>query len=257
MGMRFWKSRRKQGVIAASDLDAERIPRHIAIIMDGNGRWAQRRGMPRVFGHRAGAEVLREIVRTSSDLGVKALTVYAFSTENWKRPVAEVDFLMDLIGEYLENTVSEMHEHQVRIRLVGDMSGLNGRLQAKLLSAMQTTQANCGLTLNLAINYGGRAEILHAVQQLARKVQSGELLPEQISEELFAAQLYTADQADPDLLIRPGGDHRISNFLLWQLAYTEFWFTDACWPDFTPQTIMKAIYDYQQRDRRFGGLKNT
>lgn len=256
MVMRFLK-RKTQHAVSREDLDPARIPQHIAIIMDGNGRWAQQRGMPRVFGHRAGAEVLREIVRAASNLGVQVLTVYAFSTENWKRPTEEVTYLMELIAEYIENTLADMHANGVRVRVIGDSTVLNECLRQKLEHAMAETEHNPGLILNLAINYGGRAEITQGIRKIAAEVLQGKLQPEEITEQTISAHLYTAGQPEPDLLIRPSGDWRISNFLLWQLAYTEFWFTDECWPAFTPQTLYTAIAAYQRRNRRYGGLHNS
>ena len=236
-------------------LEPEKIPRHIAIIMDGNGRWAQKRGLPRTLGHRAGADTLREIVRAASDLGVGALTAYAFSTENWKRPHAEVSLLMKLIAEYLDSDMEEMHVNNVQIRFIGKIDELSEVLQHKIEQAQNLTKSNTGLILNLAVNYGGRAEVVRAVQILVQQAPAGLIKPEDITENSIQQVLYTADMPDPDLLIRPSGDYRLSNFLLWQCAYTEFWFTDLNWPDFTPETLVQAILDFQKRDRRFGGLK--
>ena len=236
-------------------LEPEKIPRHIAIIMDGNGRWAQKRGLPRTLGHRAGADTLREIVRAASDLGVGALTAYAFSTENWKRPHAEVSLLMKLIAEYLDSDMEEMHVNNVQIRFIGKIDELSEVLQHKIEQAQNLTKSNTGLILNLAVNYGGRAEVVRAVQILVQQATAGLIKPEDITENSIQQVLYTADMPDPDLLIRPSGDYRLSNFLLWQCAYTEFWFTDLNWPDFTPETLVQAILDFQKRDRRFGGLK--
>lgn len=236
-------------------LDATKIPRHIAIIMDGNGRWAQNRGLPRTLGHRAGADTLREIVRTASDIGVGALTAYAFSTENWKRPAEEVSLLMKLIGEYLDSDMVEMHRNGVQIRFIGKTDELALPLRHKIEKAETLTKNNTGLVLNLAVNYGSRAEITRAVQILAKQVQDGLIKPEEITDNSIQQQLYTSDLPDPDLLIRPSGDLRISNFLLWQCAYTEFWLTDIHWPEFSPEIFIQAILDFQKRERRFGGLK--
>ena len=236
-------------------IDPTNIPRHIAIIMDGNGRWARRRGMPRTMGHRAGAEVLRTIVAAASDLGVKVLTVYGFSTENWKRPQEEVSLLMNLIGEYLNKYVQSMHKNNVRIRFIGAIQELSPDLQAIMHNAESLTIHNTGLTLQLAINYGGRNEITHAVRSIAQEVVDGKLSVDAISEDYISSHLYTREFADVDLLIRPSDDWSISNFLLWQLAYAEFWFTPLCWPDFTKETLEEAIYAFQHRERRFGGLK--
>ncbi|MPN28234.1 Isoprenyl transferase [bioreactor metagenome] len=215
--------------------------------MDGNGRWAQRRGLLRSFGHRAGVESLREVVKVASEIGVKVLTAYAFSTENWKRPDEEVSFLMSLFSEYLDNEIDELDQNQVKIRFIGKIDELAASLQHKIENAQTRTNRNSGLILNLAVNYGGRAEITRAVQIIAEKVQSGELNSQDISDYTIQSSLYTQDLPDPDLLIRPSGDLRISNFLLWQLAYSEFWFTDINWPDFKPKHLIQAIRDYQGR----------
>ena len=236
-------------------VDFDNLPRHIAIIMDGNGRWAKKRGMPRVFGHRAGAKITKAVVRAASDIGIKVLTVYAFSTENWKRPQEEVNMLMNLFSEYLDNEVEEMHQNNVQIRFLGNTEELAEGLQQRIEKTKSLTKNNTGLILNLAINYGSRSEIVRAVQIIAGKVQNGELEKEKISAETIAEHLYTANLPDPDLLIRPSGDFRISNYLLWQLAYAEFWFTETNWPDFTPECLVEAILAYQKRERRFGGLK--
>ncbi|HML87019.1 MAG TPA: isoprenyl transferase [Methylomusa anaerophila] len=253
-----WLGRNKnssEGKISNYDLiDKNRLPKHIAVIMDGNGRWAQKRGLPRTFGHRAGAETLREIVKASSEIGLQVLTAYAFSTENWKRPAEEVNILMTLLSEYLDNEIEELHENNVQIRFIGKVEELTFNLQKKIEKAQTHTADNNGLTLNLAVNYGGRAEITRAVKKIAQKVHNGELAFDEIKESTIQAYLYTADLPDPDLLIRPSGDCRISNYLLWQLAYSEFWFTNTNWPDFKPEHLIQAIIDYQQRDRRFGGL---
>jgi len=236
-------------------LDQDKMPRHIAIIMDGNGRWAKSKGLPRAFGHRAGVESLRDIVTTAVNMKLEVLTTYAFSTENWKRPTDEVRLLMRLFSEYLDSEIDELHTKNVQIRFIGKVDELAAELQDKAKKAQLHTKDNTGLVLNLAVNYGGRAEIVRSVQIIAEKIASGELLPQDITENSIHGNLYTADLPDPDLLIRPSGDFRISNFLLWQLAYTEYWFTDIYWPDFKPQHLMEAIADYQRRDRRFGGLK--
>lgn len=240
---------------AYQELDPARIPRHIAIIMDGNGRWAQKRGLPRAFGHRAGAETLRYIVRASSELGVGALTAYAFSTENWKRPADEVDLLMNLFSDYLDNEIDELRDNGVKLRFSGNTDELGPKLRHKMERATAITSANGGLVLNLAVNYGGRAEIVRSMQLIAEKVAAGALKSADVSESLIGEFLYTSGLPDPDLLIRPAGDQRISNFLLWQSAYAELWFTDIFWPDFKPEHLIAAIKDFQGRERRFGGLK--
>lgn len=236
-------------------MNTEKLPQHIAIIMDGNGRWAEKKGLPRPFGHKAGAETLKTLVRFASDIGIKVITAYAFSTENWRRPQEEVDILMNLFSSYLSNEVEELHQNQVRIMFSGDLSRLNDRLRLKMLDAIEYTRDNHGLTLNLAVNYGGRAEILRAVHAIVAKIDAGILEAADITEATINSCLYTAQLPDPELLIRPSGDLRLSNFLLWQTAYTELWFTNFNWPDFTPQLLVQAILDFQVRERRFGGLK--
>lgn len=235
-------------------VDRNNIPQHIAIIMDGNGRWARRRGMPRSFGHRAGVETLRNIVKLCSELGVQYLTCYAFSTENWKRPQDEVSFLMDLLVEYLEKEIEELHNNNVRVNAIGCLDELPRQAQQALARAFHKTGNNTGLTLNLALNYGGRREITDAVIKIVNRVTKGEIKCEEINDVLMDQSLYTAGMPDPELLIRPSGDCRISNFLLWQLAYTEFWLSDVMWPDFQRRHLLEAIVNFQQRERRFGGL---
>ena len=226
-------------------LDTNNIPRHVAIIMDGNGRWAKRRSMPRSYGHRAGADTLKKIVAAAGELGIKVLTVYAFSTENWKRPDEEVSYIMKLMK----------NEHNVRLHFIGDLSRLSPSLRQAFDEAEQNMAGNTGLILNVAVNYGGRLELTQAMQKLASDVKAGRLEPEDITEDSLASYLYTAPENDVDLLIRPGADKRVSNFLLWQMAYAEFWYTDLCWPDFTKETLIEAILAFQGRERRFGGLK--
>ena len=236
-------------------LDTGKIPVHIAIIMDGNGRWATRRGLPRAMGHRAGVESLREIVKTCSSIGVQYLTVYAFSTENWKRPVAEVNILMDILVEYLKKEILELHDNNVRVRAIGRINELPVKAGEALREAEQHTKDNKGLTLNLALNYGGREELVEAVKQIGRDVVANKLSPDDINETIISQYLYTAGTPDPDLLIRPSGELRISNFLLWQAAYSEFWYSPVLWPDFRKVHLLQAVVDYQNRQRRFGGLK--
>ena len=245
---------RKQSDTPAIDSNA--IPKHVAIIMDGNGRWAKRRGMPRSMGHRAGADVLKQIVIAADDIGIRALTVYGFSTENWKRPEQEVSLLMALIKEYLNNNVKYMHEHNVRIRFIGYIGALSEELQQIIRDAELLTQNNTGLTLQLAINYGGRDEIVRTIRDITSSVKAGTITTEDITEDYVSSQLFTKEFSDVDLLIRPSSDFRISNFLLWQLAYAEFWFTDLRWPDFTKETLLEAVAAYQKRERRFGGLRD-
>ncbi len=237
-------------------IDYSRLPGHVAIIMDGNGRWANRRGLPRVFGHRAGVESLRDIVKACSELKIKVLTVYAFSTENWKRPQEEVNVLMDLLVEYLNNEIEELCKNGVRINPIGRLQDLPVSSLEALSMAAERSRTSQGLVLNIAFNYGGRTEITDAVRAIAAKVKEGTYNIEQIDDNLISNHLYTAGQPDPDLLIRPSGDFRISNFLLWQLAYTEFWLTNVLWPDFRRVHLLEAIVEYQRRERRFGGLKS-
>lgn len=238
-----------------TDLKRDRLPHHVAVIMDGNGRWAKRRGMPRIMGHRRGVDTLKKLLRCCRDWGVKALTAYAFSTENWGRPLEEVDFLMTLFERVLRQELAEMMAEDVRIRFVGNLSDLPPSLQAEIASAMAKTAGNQGIDFTVATNYGGRQEIVQACQAIARDIQRGTLSPDQITETLFSQHLYTADISDPDLLIRTSGEMRISNFLLWQLAYAEIYVTDTLWPDFDPTEFHQALYAYQQRDRRFGKVK--
>lgn len=234
-----------------------RLPRHIAIIMDGNGRWAKKRGLPRVAGHRAGVEALRGVVRACGELGIDVLSLYAFSTENWKRPREEVDALMNLLVEYLRREVEELCRSNVRVRVMGQLGELPPAARREVLSAMDRTKDNTGLVVNLALNYGGRREIVEAARALAVKAREGNLDPADIDERVFAAHLYTAGLPDPDLLIRPGGEVRVSNFLLWQVAYTELWVTPVFWPDFSRAHLEEAIAAYQGRRRRFGGLDDN
>ncbi len=239
-----------------NSLDMGKLPTHIAIIMDGNGRWATRRGLPRAMGHRAGVESLREIVKTCSSLGIGYLTVYAFSTENWKRPAIEVNILMDLLVEYLNKEIEDLHENNVRVRAIGRINELPEKARGALNQAEKRTEDNEGLILNLALNYGGRNEITAAVKQMACDVAVGKLNPDDIDENIISNYLYTAGMPDPDLLIRPSGEQRISNFLLWQAAYSEFWYSPVLWPDFRKEHLLEAVVDYQNRQRRFGGLKS-
>lgn len=243
-----------EGFAAYQKIDPDRLPKHIAIIMDGNGRWAQKRGLLRTFGHRAGVETLREIVKSASNLQIKALTAYAFSTENWKRPDEEVNFLMKLFSDYLDSEIEELNQNNVKIRFIGRTGELSEVLQTKIESAQARTAANTGLILTLAVNYGSRDEITRAVKIIAEKVAKRQMDAEQITEDSIGAHLDTAEMPELDLVIRPSGDLRVSNFLLWQMAYAELWFTDVHWPDFKPAHFVQAICDYQARDRRFGGL---
>jgi undecaprenyl diphosphate synthase len=229
--------------------------RHIAIIMDGNGRWAAARGLPRTAGHNRGVEALRRTVKAASDLGVEVLTVYSFSTENWSRPKAEVSFLLQLFRRFVSQDVAELHSTGVRIRMIGIRHGLDKSIIKLIEDAERLTAGNTGMTLVVAFNYGGRQELVGAFQALAKDVASGRLQPEDVSMDMVASKLDTAAWPEPDLLIRTGGEERISNFLLWQCAYTEFVFIDEYWPDFDGQLLDRAIADFRGRERRFGGLK--
>lgn len=234
--------------------DKDTLPSHIAIIMDGNGRWAKKRGMPRNIGHKEGSNTLRKIVKVCDKIGIKYLTVFAFSTENWKRPKGEVDALMSLLLNYLMNAEKEIGGRKIKIKVIGDKKGLSDEIISQINRVTKSTAKNDGLTLNIALNYGSRDEIIHGVKEIAGDVSKGTLKIEDISEKTFSDRLYTAGIPDPDLLIRTSGEMRISNFLLWQLAYTEFWYTDVYWPDFNETHLMDAIKEYQNRQRRFGGV---
>ena len=238
-------------------LDLAKMPAHVAIIMDGNGRWAARRNAPRSFGHRAGVNALREIVKLSVKLKLQYLTVYAFSTENWKRPRDEVNFLMGLLVEYLNREIEELCANNVRIHPIGLLKELPEKTLAVVEMAKSRSQGNTGLTFNIALNYGGRAELVRAVRQICQGLIKNQLSLEAVDEKLISGYLYTAEQPDPDLLIRPAGDYRVSNFLLWQLAYTELWLTDTLWPEFSREELLRALLDFQSRERRFGGLSRS
>ena len=233
-------------------VDKNKLPRHVAIIMDGNGRWANCRGLLRSAGHTAGVKTLKKILKTAVNLKLEALTVYAFSTENWKRPPGEVDFLMHLFSDYLEREKLEMHENNVRIKFLGRTEDFSPALQKLMRDSVELMKNNTGVKFNVAADYGGQDEIIRAAQKLARRVQSGSLLPEDISEQLFEAELDTFGQPPVDLMIRTSGELRVSNFLLWQAAYAEFWFTDTPWPEFTPEEFIDALIDFGKRSRRFG-----
>ncbi len=236
------------------DIDKDNIPKHIAIIMDGNGRWAKKRKLPRTMGHKAGVETIRRVIKESHALGIKYLTLYAFSTENWRRPDDEVSALMKLLVEYLRNELAELNKNGVVIKILGDIKRLPTDAQKEILGAIETTKNNKGIVLNIAFNYGGRDEIIRAVKLVSKEVAKGNIDIEDIDENIFEKYLYTSDIPDPDLIIRPSGEQRISNFLLWQCAYSEFWYSNVCWPDFTEKHLHEAIYDYQHRDRRYGGV---
>jgi undecaprenyl diphosphate synthase len=238
-----------------TDLDGLRLPKHVAVIMDGNGRWAQRQGQPRFMGHRRGVDTLKELLRCCKDWGIEALTAYAFSTENWGRPLTEVDFLMTLFERVLRRELKEMIEEGVQIHFVGDLAALPQSLQEEIDRAMVATQHNDKIKFVVATNYGGRREILQACRAIAHKVSLGELNPEDINEDIFEQHLYTKGISHPDLLIRTSGEMRVSNFLLWQVAYAELYVTDTLWPDFSREEFHRALCDYQQRHRRFGKVK--
>lgn len=237
-----------------ADLNPERLPKHVAVIMDGNGRWAKRQGLPRIMGHRRGADVLKELLRCCKDWGIQALTAYSFSTENWGRPLEEVDFLMTLFERVLRQELEELIKEDVQIRFIGNLEALPTSLKTEIKQAMEATRQNQGIRFTVAKNYGSRQEILQACRAIASEVQQGQLQPEEIDEAVFERHLYTTGICDPDLLIRTSGEMRISNFLLWQLAYTELYVTDTFWPDFDRAEFHRALCAYQQRDRRFGKL---
>ncbi|MDN4494276.1 isoprenyl transferase [Ureibacillus aquaedulcis] len=233
----------------------ECLPSHIAIIMDGNGRWAKKRAMPRIAGHHEGMQTVRRIARVADDIGIKVLTLYAFSTENWKRPKSEVDYLMSLPQMFLNSFMPELMERNIRIEMIGDKEGLPSNTKKALNEAMEKTKNNTGLILNFAMNYGSRAEIVKAMKDIMVEVDDGKLTLDQVDEKTIDQYLLTSTLPEPDLLIRTSGEVRLSNFMLWQLAYTEFWFTDILWPDFNQDTFLEAVRAYQQRNRRYGGLK--
>ena len=237
-------------------LDPERIPRHVAIIMDGNGRWATQRKLPRIAGHRTGAKSVRKIVKAARELNLEVVTLYAFSTENWKRPSHEVQGLMTLLKTFLKSELNDMVENKISLRCIGETEMLPQDVQKNLAEVIQETTLNSedekGLILNLALSYGGRSEIVKAARVMAEKCVSGQFNPEDFSENLFASHLYTAGLPDPDLLIRTGGQSRLSNFLLWQLSYAELYITETLWPDFTEEKFIEALIDFQSRERRFG-----
>jgi len=232
-----------------------KVPQHVAMIMDGNGRWAKERGMARVQGHNAGMKALKEIVKHSDVIGVKYLTVYAFSTENWKRPAEEVSGIFRLLVRYVKSEIRELDENNVRVRILGDWSIIPEESREAVRTALAVTEKNTGLVFNIALNYGGRAEIIRAAKALAEKLRDGDIDADSIDEAAFSAELYTAGMPDPDLIIRTGGEYRLSNFLTWQSAYSELVVTPVYWPDFTPEEYDKALEEYSSRDRRFGGIK--
>ena len=247
---------KKEAIKLSNEIDKQRIPEHVAIIMDGNGRWATKKGLPRSFGHNKGVSVLKEIIKVSKKLGCKVLTVYAFSTENWTRPSKEVDFLINLFEKVLKKEIDEIHQELIKIKFIGDLSPFPESLKSIINSSEALTQNNINFTLNVCVNYGGRQEIVKVAKEIAQKSFSGEIQPSDVNEELFNAELLTQGIRDPELLIRTSGEKRISNFLLWQLAYSEIYISDVFWPDFDEFEFLKAIIDYQSRNRRFGGIES-
>ena len=237
-----------------TEVDMSNLPKHIGVIRDGNGRWAKKRGLPRSAGHSAGAEALKKIVTEANKLGVRYITVYAFSTENWKRPQAEVDYLMSLLLNYLKNAEKTLAGENVVIRCIGSRKELSEEIQEQIKRTEAFTAKNDGIVMNIALNYGGREEITNAARRVAEMVKKGELNIEDITDSVIEDGLYTASQPDVDLLIRTSGEQRLSNFMLWQVSYAEMWFTDKLWPDFKPEDLRRAILDFQNRGRRFGGV---
>lgn len=251
----IFKGKKEKKNVSAEQLDMNNIPNHIAIIMDGNGRWAKERNLPRTMGHKAGVETVRIILKEAARLGVKNLTLYTFSTENWGRPKDEVGTLMKLISTYLNSELKEINESDVRLNILGDMSRLPKECREALNDAIELTKNNKRINLNLALNYGGRDEIVRATKLIARDIKNNKIKEEDINESTIEKYLYTNGIPDPDLIIRPSGEQRLSNFLLWQCAYSEFWYSNINWPDFKEEDLRKAIADYQNRDRRFGKVK--
>ena len=237
-------------------IDKQKVPEHVAIIMDGNGRWATKKGLPRSYGHKRGVSVLKEILKTSKKLGSKVLTVYAFSTENWTRPAKEVDFLINLFSEVLRDEIQEIHKEITKIKFIGDLTPFPDTLKKIISSSESLTKNNNEFLLNVCMNYGGRQEIVKVAKEIALKSSAGEINPSEVNEELFNSELLTRGIKDPELLIRTSGEKRISNFLLWQLAYSEIYISEVLWPDFNEFEYLKAIIDYQSRNRRFGGIES-
>lgn len=251
MKIPFTKSNQKDSPpLEASD----NVPNHVAIIMDGNGRWAEKRGLPRAAGHKEGVKAVMKVVRAAHQAKINVLTLYAFSTENWNRPKSEIDFLMKLPKEFLHVYLPELMENNVRVETIGDFAELPAHTQKSVQFAKNKTKDNDGLLLNFALNYGSRYEIMHAIRQIMDDVDGNKLSADSLNEEMFSKYLYTDGLSDPDLLIRTSGEKRLSNFLLWQLAYSEFWFTDVLWPDLDEEVFYEAIRDYQKRKRRYGGI---
>ena len=229
------------------------LPKHIAIIMDGNGRWAKKRNLPRKAGHSVGAKTFKTIARYCNKIGIEYLTVYAFSTENWKRPKDEVDSIMKLLKDYLIDS-KNFKDENIKVKFIGDLTPLSDELKQLIIDSEEGSKDATGLKLNIALNYGGRDEIVYAVKQIADEIGSGKMSVDDINEQTISDRIYTANQPDPDIIIRPSGEYRLSNFLIWQAAYSEFWYSNVLWPDFKPKHLDEAIIDYQKRNRRFGGV---
>jgi undecaprenyl diphosphate synthase len=251
---RKWFGAKPEGDSILEQLQADNIPNHVAVIMDGNGRWAQKRGLPRVAGHHSGMKNVKKITMAANEIGVQVLTLYAFSTENWKRPKEEVEYLMKLPMEFFPKEIEELKANNVQIRMTGWQEGLPDYTLKAVQDAIEQTKNNTGLILNFALNYGSRKEMLSGVKQLINDVKQGKLDADQLDEAMFSNYLLTAPLPDPDLLIRTSGELRISNFMLWQLAYSELWFTELSWPEFSEKHFYEAIQEYQRRARRYGGL---
>lgn len=254
--LKLWKNTQQSSSLRERmvQIKEQPVPSHVAIIMDGNGRWAKKRALPRVAGHHEGMKVVRKITKLASQMGVKTLTLYAFSTENWKRPKTEVDYLLKLPEEFLGSFLPELIEENVRVTMMGYKENLPGHTTKAIEKAISETKDNTGLVLNFALNYGSRAEIVDAVKRVLNDCQDGILNNAELTEDVFSSYLMTSNLSDPDLLIRTSGEIRLSNFMLWQLAYSEFWFTDTLWPDFGEQDFVEAVEAYQNRQRRFGGV---
>ncbi|WP_066068635.1 isoprenyl transferase [Neobacillus soli] len=254
--IRLWKNKNNSSTLRDKIEKIKKlpVPEHVAIIMDGNGRWAKKRALPRIAGHHEGMKVVRKTTKLANELGLKAITLYAFSTENWKRPKNEVDYIMKLPDEFLGTFLPELIEENVQVKMMGYKSQLPVHTLSAIEKAIEETKNNDGLVLNFALNYGSRAEILDAVKQVVNDCNSGKLLEDQLDEKVFSSYLMTTEFTDPDLLIRTSGEIRLSNFMLWQLAYSELWFTDVLWPDFNEEHLLEAVEAFQKRQRRFGGV---
>jgi undecaprenyl diphosphate synthase len=250
----FFSTKKREEARLLEQLDRTRFPRHIAIIMDGNGRWAQRRHLPRIAGHRAGVSSARQVIESCAKLGIPALTLYAFSMENWRRPQAEIDFLMRLLREYLRKELPEIHRNNIRMLVIGRLDKLPQAVRDDVARAMDLTSGNSGMKLAVALNYGARAEIVDAFNSILEHLKNNGATSPPVDEETISGHLYTAGLPDPDLLIRTSGEMRVSNFLLWQIAYAEIYVTETLWPDFTRVRLLEALLDFQKRERRYGGL---